>query len=65
MERGKPKYVPPSEFQNGMAVTILEGKHKGEPGVVVGKASDHIRVLTLEGDTHYYETWEITKAKYS
>jgi len=56
-----PPYIHPSEFQNAMGVTILVGKHKDEVGVVVGKSSDHIQVLTLEGDTHYYETWEIKR----
>lgn len=47
-----------SKYRDGQQVKVLVGEHAGEFGVVVGKESDHIQVLTL-GGPHFYEPWEI------
>ena len=37
-------------------IEIQDGKHKGELGVVVEEMADSVvKVLTLEGDCHYYD----------
>ncbi len=48
-----------ADFRSAQAVTILAGKHKGEPGLVWTVDGDKIEVLTLEGDYHVYSPAEL------
>ncbi len=52
-----------SDFRSAQAVTILVGKHQGEPGLVWSVDGDKIEVLTLEGDYHVYSPAETEATK--
>ncbi|MBA7676171.1 hypothetical protein ES703_84412 [subsurface metagenome] len=52
------------ELRVGQSVGILVGQHKGELGLIVEVVGnpgreDTYKVLTLEGDTHIYDTNQI------
>ncbi len=48
----------------GDCVHIKDGDHAGELGIIVESSKNYNKILTLEGDYHYYndDGYEVNKA---